>query len=618
MGHHHVFSASHPPPLLLLKKRHLPHQHGKLSSIKRPEHNMGGFLDHWKKDWTLLQYLFDKPEIEIIKTRLKNLKIETLVYCSFENRFARSGGLAAVTAKILPYLKAVNNIPTTILMTPLHSRIIDESRLKSTGIVLEVPFGRKRVKTEIFEYRCRYEVPQRVVIKEYFLKAEGFFRARNRLNDPYIFFENDVARNNDAIRENALFFCRAIPLAAQQLGLRKNIVFHLQEWQTAPVAVTAKLAMVNGILHSCATVQTMHNPFDSFLPWQSLRKIVGPKRVRSIAAHFEGGLTAYQLALQLVDAPITTVSENFAREFTTDILQTRHFAPHLQSIFKRTGVVGINNGLFSDFPPQFSDLKQLTIGQIRKLKTQTRHKLLKILADYQPPERFGELTYNGGTIQNLPDAVPIFVMSGRLDFNQKGFDIFLQAMERFAEDEIKVVLAPMPIKLGQLEFFRQTAARCRGNVTVFPIKMKQGYHELQIGATFGVMPSIYEPFGAAIEYMVNGTVNIARRTGGLVDQIDHRRCGLLYRENSAFYNLKNIKRFFDCRDDVAKRKDNQWAQSMVDGLYETLIDATDLYRNHPNEYYRLILMGFKKALSFDWSVSARKYFQIYEMVSQGF
>jgi len=36
-----------------------------------------------------------------------------------------------------------------------------------------------------------------------------------------------------------------------------------------------------------------------------------------------------------------------------------------------------------------------------------------------------------------------------------------------------------------------------------------------IGATFGVMPSIYEPFGSAVEYMANGTVNIGRATGDL-------------------------------------------------------------------------------------------------------
>jgi glycogen synthase len=579
---------------------------------------MKNVLNNWQKDWTLMPYFFDESEIKQISTRIRNLKIENVVYCSYESRFAISGGLAMVTMKLPAYLKMVNHIPSVILITPFHSNIIDEATLKSTGLKFDVVFDQKKVIVEILEHVHHFHEPEEGNLTEYFLKADGFFNARNRLNDPYLYIENDISKNDEMIRDNALFFCKAVPLAIKKLKRQKNIIFHLQEWQTSLVSLTSKEAMLNGTIHSCGAVVTLHNPFDSFIPYSSLAKIVDEQRIRKIANHFKDGLTAYQIGLQLVDAPITTVSENFAREFTTDILQTEHFVPHLQQIFQRTGLFGISNGLFHDFPAEFSKEKDLTIGRIKQAKLKFRKALLKVLADYNPPERFGELTYRGRSILNLPDAIPIFLMSGRLDFNQKGFDIFLQVIERFPEDEIKVVLTPMPVIPAHLDYFRDIAAKCKGNLTIFPIKMQHGYYELQIGSTFGVMPSIYEPFGAAIEYMVKGTVTVARRTGGLVDQIDHEQCGFLFREDSRFYNLDNIKQFFKLSDQVIRRRDNGWVQSMIDHLHETIRNAINLYQNHPHEYLRLIIMGFRKARSFDWSVSAKKYFEVYEQVKQGF
>jgi len=575
-------------------------------------------FENWKKDWKLAPYLFEKNEIEQLKLKLKNFSIDTVGYCSYENRFAKSGGLAMVAAKILPYLKEINKIPNVLLITPFHSKIIDQSKLNSTGLSFLVPFGRSKIKVEILEYIYQYDEPNKGNLKEYYLKAEGFFNAQNRLNDPYLFIENNVSQNDRVIRENALFFCKAVPMAIQRLGLRENIVFHLQEWQTALIALTSKQAMLNGILESCGTVQTLHNPYDAFIPFRKLGNIIDKLRVKKLSDNFDNGLTAYQLGLQLIDAPITTVSDNFAKEFTTDILQTKHFVPHLQKIFKRTGVYGVNNGLFHDYPSEFQNLDKITVERIKQVKFKYRKTLLQVLNDYNPPERFGKLTYQGGSISNLPDNIPIFLMSGRLDYSQKGYDIFLHAIERFEQDEIKVVLTPMPLKDSHLNLFRQIANKCRGNLTVLPIKMQKGYFELQIGSSFGVMPSIYEPFGAATEYMVKGTLNISRDTGGLVDQIDNEQCGLLFRENSKYYNLTNIKQFFIFRNSPKIRDKNDWVQSMIDQLYETMRKAIDLYQNYRDEYYQLILSGFQKTKSFDWAVSAEKYYAVYKKIREGF
>ncbi|MCP5106850.1 MAG: glycogen synthase [bacterium] len=546
-------------------------------------------------------HFFEPGEIGTIKCKLQHLEPENVVFCSFESRFAKSGGLAAVVSKVLPYLKEKERVQRVLLMTPFYPHIIDENKLTATGTTFNVKTDKKTVKVDIYKYMGEVE--------EYYLKAGDFFESRNNINDPYGYYPDDPRRNDDAIRYNALFFCKAVPLALQALGITKDIAFHLQEWQTAPIALTAKKAMLAGTLDSCGCVQTIHNPFDSWLSPETSGALTGDKSVRD-------GFTAYQLGLQLVDAPLTTVSGHFAEELTSDLLQTGHFASHLQDIFKKNGVYGVNNGLFIDFPPEYLQKEVYSTGEIKKIKEEKRHALLEVLDTYRPPERFGQLTFQSGSIARLPGKIPILVMSGRLDPFQKGFDILLRAAARFREDEIKVVLTPMATKASHLDYFRETAEKCKGNITVFPMRMEKGFRELQMGSTFGIMPSIYEPFGAAIEYMVGGTVTVARETGGLVDQVRHKECGFLFRESPEFYTLDNIDAFARSGERVSERTGNQWVESMVDALYKILEEATAIYQNHQNDYYRMIAEGFKQAKTFTWQRAAERYFQMYRKIKQ--
>lgn len=572
-------------------------------------------LKKWEKNWCLMESFFNENQIRTIKERLKKLQVKNLVFCSFESRFARSGGLAAVTKTILPALAEIKEIEKVLLMTPFYPYIIDETELNPTGIdSFDVMFAGKSIPVELFRYS-----PEEEKVEEYYLNAPGFFEARNPINDPYGYYPGDPQKNDEAQRENALFFCKAVPFALKALGIRENIVFHLQEWQTTLIALTSKQAILEGTLKSCGCVQTMHNPFDSWISAEMLKKITASKKIRE-DENFKarGGFTAYQLGLQLVDSPLTTVSEHFAEELTTDGLQTGYFADHLQEILKKNGVVGINNGMFSNFPPGISKIREYTIDEVKKIKLAKRKALLDILDDYHPKERFGQLTYRYGSIRQLPDHVPILVMTGRLDPFQKGYDILLRAVEKFARDEIKVILTPLPIKDFDLDYFYKVVWKrnCWGNVTVFPMRMDKGYKELQIGSTFGIMPSIYEPFGSAVEFMVNGTVNIARKTGGLVNQIQHKKNGFLYRESPKFYTLDNIKAFARTNDSVQKRGLNPWVQSMVDELYKVFKEAIDIYQNHQDDYYQLIIEGFKQARTFTWQRAAKAYFNVYQKIKE--
>lgn len=571
-------------------------------------------LDDWHKDWSLMGLFFNANEVSLIKERLSNLAIKHLFYCSFENRFARSGGLAAVAMNILPHLKQTNRIVQVALFSPYYPYIMSKAPLQSTGRKFRIFFDNRFVEGEILQYVHEYSKYDEK-IPEYFLKAEGFFNAQNPLNDPYQYAPSDMVRNDELLRYNAMFYCKALPAALQALGITKDVILHAQEWQTALLALTSKEAMVNDMLHSCAVVLTMHNPFDSYFSAETLKKMVDEPRKLRIDHMLANGATAYQIGLPLMDGPITTVSEHFAEELVSDPLHTLHFAPHLQGIFMRNPIHGINNGPFVDFSPDFPKRDKHTVQEIAQVKTAKRKELLQVLDEYWPDSRFGVLDYQKKSIVHLPDEIPIIVMSGRLDPVQKGYDILLRALERFGRDEIKAILTPMPVRSSDLDYFHEVASKCRGNITVFPMRMEHGYQALQTGATFGIMPSIYEPFGAALEYMVNGTAVIARATGGLINQVENGKSGFLFRENPRFYDLPHIQEYFAASDIVQMRKRNGWVQDMADELYQCLKAATEFYRNNTKDYYQMLQQGFAKAATFSWQTSAAMYGMVYTKTS---
>lgn len=568
-------------------------------------------LDEWNRDWSMMGLFFTAQETDMIRQRLHQMPVHQVFYCSFENRFAKSGGLAAVAVNILPYLKEINHIPAVSLISPYYPYIMAKAPLQTTGVTFRLFFDSRFVDVEILKYDADYQKPAMGQISEFFLKADGFFTARNPLNDPYLYVVGDPAANDEVLRYNAAFFCKAVPAALAALGIGQKVLLHAQEWQTSLLSLTAKEAMCNERVSCCAVVQTIHNPFDSYFSAENLKMMVDEPRKLRIDHMLNRGATAFQIALSLTDGPTSTVSDHFAREYTSDILQTEHFAPHLQGIFSRNGVFGVNNGPFIGFSSEFPKRGDHSLQEIREIKTKNRQALLEVLDTYNPDERFGQLTFENGSIRQLPDEVPIIVMSGRLDPVQKGYDTLLRALERIGRDEIKAIFTPMPVRASDLDYFHEVASKCRGNLTVFPIRMQYGYQALQSGATFGVMPSVYEPFGAAIEYLVNGTAVIARATGGLVNQVDQGESGFLFREDQRYYDLGHIRQFVDAAEVVQARKLNGWAQDMAESLYQTLKMAKEFYQQKPESYYEMVRIGFSKAEQFSWEASAALYGQIY-------
>ena len=116
--------------------------------------------------------------------------------------------------------------------------------------------------------------------------------------------------------------------------------------------------------------------------------------------------------------------------------------------------------------------------------------------------------------------------------------------------------------------------------------------------------------------MSNGTVTIARHTGGLVNQVVNGKTGFLFREKSSSYSLNNIRNFAAYSGNYRLRKDNPWVGDMVDALESTLRKAIALYRESRDDYHRMILRSFEKAAEFSWEKNAAEYRQLYQKATR--
>jgi len=555
----------------------------------------------------------------------------TVAFVTFENEFAPLGGLAAVMRE-LPRRMAQAEQGECFTLTPFFRQITRCRRkqfaeIHPTGHTVSVRFDGQPHRVEILQHvdANRFHT--------FLLDAAGFFNAPCDCGNPpdpkapcnpYL----DPA-DPDQLLQDALFFCAAVPRALVALGKIRDLVLNLQDWPAACVALTIR---EEPRIQSAACVLTLHNPYDKPLSDRDLARI----SVQPLA-----GPTVLTGMLPLLDGPLCTVSENFAAELTSDPLHTAVYAPHLQDHFRARGIVGVNNGLFSrlDFPQAAIDAAgEGDFGPVLEEKQKRRQALVQVLGEYTPREAWGSLDLAGF------DG-PIFLMFGRDDPRQKGYDLAAAAIRRIPKGKARYVFTPIPGDEGLegLRFLRELADERPGEVKVFPFRMAQGYMELQRGSSYLVMCSFYEPFGGATEGYAVGTPVVARATGGLVQQIVphtggsispaarrlaerfHRRgaapCGFLFREPAlpAADVEAGWRAIVDCAywpagDRVADRLGIPLFDAMVGEATRAFGDAVDLYTRDPTGYARMIYHGFGMLDRFPWERAVQEYQRVYDGV----
>ena len=547
-----------------------------------------------------------------------------IAFVSYETPFAPCGGIAAVMARLPARVQAVSRVET-IVITPFHHRI---EKMASLGRSHEGSFGVSVADRTVIVHVYRHDDK----IPYYFLLPEdrSYFAGQRH---PY-----DVG--GDDLLRDALFFGAAIPHSLHVIDPGKRWTLLLQDWEAA----TAVLATADSPGRPRAFV-TLHNSYDC---------TVSGDQLWAAGINPDGcpGGTILQRALPLTELPVFTVSEQFAHDLTEDPLQTQVMAPQLQLTLKPR-LVGIDNGPFVDTALDAKMLAEAQGGNFAALdqwKAGHRQSFLAALKNLKPGE--GKPLWGDVSKFGQGDA-PWFVMAGRDDPRQKGYDVLARAAELYLEEQgsetnpARFLFFPIPGDEGLdgLGFLRNLSERFPESVLVFPFLFREGFTGALRGATYGVMPSLYEPFGMANEFYLNGTVGIGRATGGIIQQIVPLRStpsfssqvnqrvtrwhaanaaatGFLFRERDGLpsevddwraVNAANYERSGDALGQavfnrVRERSQYPLFQSMADELYRTLKDAAGVARDQAPLYYRLLSAGIGHIeKNFSWNRAALDY-----------
>lgn len=558
-----------------------------------------------------------------------------IAFVAYESPYAPGGGIAAVLKHLPAALKKASKLPTYVI-TPFHKNIPKtndiSSKTKNLGTV-NIFDGRREITVNILHLSEDVEWIFLQAVNESDTDIPYFDGHRH----PY-----DVAKQNGDIAltllRDSLFFGKAVTFAIPMIDPVASWILLLQDWEAATTSLFIN-AMGKDKYVFPIPYLTIHNSYDAYVPDDTLDMFgINPSTC-------PGG-TVLQRALPLVQKTVFTVSEQFAIDLSSEILQSQILAPHLKSELS-SRLTGINNGAFTKLsvPDEIlASAKKKDYTHFQKWKIHHRENALKAIGDLTPSE---DKPVWGDTGKFSRNNFPWIVMAGRDDSRQKGYDVACYAIEKYLSQSREACFLFFPIPgeegLPGIKFLHDLADRYPENVLAFPFLFKEGYFEIMRGATYGLMPSLYEPFGMANEYFLNGASCIGRATGGIMQQVVPFRqvpsfspsvekrasrwhnqktpaTGFLYREedniptkvddweviNAAFYDLPGHS-----PNRLQQRSQLALFQSMASALKSCLSDAIRLYVDHPQTYYKFLSDGIEYiSRSFTWQKAAKTYQQL--------
>jgi glycogen synthase len=561
-----------------------------------------------------------------------------IAFIAYETPHAPCGGIAAVIGRLTRQMQKASGLPTVVI-TPFHHQIEKTTALltqmSSVGWINDVSFDGKNLAIEILRFDGEWTC--------YFLRPEDkrFFAGHP---NPYL-----VGSTPDEISENllrdSLLFGACVAESLEIIDPAKHWTLMMQDWEAATTALA-----VSKRSNRPKMFLTLHNSYDSRATDSDLQRAgIAPEPCPAYrpGPHQMPVETVLARALRIVHSPVFTVSEQFAIDFTEDKLQTEVMAHHLQGLLKGR-LLGVNNGLFSDLSLDKETLQKARRGDIENLKqwkVDNRKKALEALRAFHPSvdkPLWGDLK----KFDPADDTVCWFVMAGRDDTRQKGYDVAAAAVEAFlnCDGTARFFFFPVPGDegLSGLGFLKSLAESFPEKVLVLPFIWKEGYIATLQGASYGIMPSLYEPFGMANEFYLMGTVGVGRATGGILQQVvplwadasfsyaaqkralrwhpeSAHATGILFRErdgieseradwqgiNAAQYNNRGPS-----QNRVEQRRQFVLFDSMAYELSLAIAGGVRIYEERRSLYYRMLVQGIDFIRNtFSWERAAQEYYR---------
>ncbi len=556
-----------------------------------------------------------------------------IAFVTYETPYSPGGGIAAVMTHLPKALQENSKNPVYVI-SPFHYNL--------TKTIAAAPDMVKLATAKVSFDKVIFGIDILLLdrdVKWIFLKSRGkshqgspFFAGKRHPYD----VKSKTAAGQPVLLRDSLFFGKAASIALTKISPKKSWTVLMQDWEAATTVLSISGEEKSKL--DIAPYLTVHNTYDSGISESDLRQIGRHPAILS-------GDTVLDCSLPYSLDPVFTVSEQFALDMSSEVLQTEIMIPHLESVLPPR-LLGINNGPFVQSSVPENALASAESGNYSALQTwKTKNRSLAFGAMENIQD--SDLTPIWGDKTKFnQDAVPWFVMAGRDDSRQKGYEIACIAIEQLISKDIpaRFIFFPIPGDegLAGIEFIHELADKYPHQVICFPFLFKDGFFAVMRGATYGIMPSYYEPFGMANEYYLSGVVCIGRATGGICQQIVPNRqassfgasaqqradlwhkafsppTGFLFREadnistsrvdwhsiNDAKYDLGAGK-----SNRLQSRKQLQTVQSMANELAATIEDASNLYSSHKGAYFEMLVKGVEYISSnFSWERAAKSYLE---------
>ena len=373
--------------------------------------------------------------------------------------------------------------------------------------------------------------------------------------------------------EKYAFYSKAVLSSLPLIGFKPDII-HCHDWQTGLIPVYLKDHFAGSeFFRGIKTVMTIHN-----LKFQGKWNIETVKNITGLSDYYftNDKLEAYGDANLLKGGivyadTVTTVSNTYAEEVKTDF-----YGEGLQGLLRaREGELkGIVNGIdYTDFNPESNPLifNNYTVDNFRKEKIKNKRALQKEL----------------GLKQN-DKAMLIGIVSRLTD--QKGFDLIAYMMEEMCQDDVQFVI----LGTGSAQYenmFRDFAGKYPDKVSANIFYSEPLSHQIYAASDAFLMPSLFEPCGLsqlmALRY---GTLPIVRETGGLKDTVEPYN---EYEGTGTGFSFANYN-----------------AHEMLN----TIRYAEHVYYDKKRSWNKMVERAMKA--DFSWSVSAKKYEEMYEELTK--
>lgn len=388
----------------------------------------------------------------------------------------------------------------------------------------------------------------------------------------FYFIDNEYYFNRSALygsfddAERFAYFGKAILELMTAVGFYPDVL-HANDWQTAPAVIYLKRKYAHLTAYqNIKTLFTIHNiDYQGIYDFSILGDIFE-------LAEWDRGVVEYNGCINLLKGAVvcsdmvSTVSSRYADEILTE-----YYASGLHHILRASQdkLCGIVNGIDVDYYSAEADpeiAENFTADDLSG-KAACKAELEDVCGFTHAPN------------------IPILAMVSRLA-SHKGFDLVTRVIEEIlTETSIRFVL----LGTGEFEledFFTKLAERYPERVCVKLEYNKSLSKKFYAGADMFLMPSKSEPCGLA--QMISsryGTVPIVRETGGLYDTIH------------AFNEYDGSGNGFS------------FANYNAHEMKNTVEYAVSLYMGKPDVWAEIVKNVMK--VDFSWSVSAKKYIDIY-------